>query len=40
MDFFAQLDSIGDELSIADCGMVYIFLCWSCYSAQAFIQSS
>lgn len=39
MTFYAQLDSINDEYCIADCGMVYVFVCFSCYTVQSFIQS-
>lgn len=40
MSFYAQLDSINDEFCIADCGMIYVFLCFDCYTAQALIHSS
>jgi len=39
MAFYAQLDSINDEFCIADCGMVYIFICFDCHTAKAIIQS-
>jgi uncharacterized protein YwqG len=39
MSFYGQLDSIDDEHCIADCGMVYVFICFHCNLAQAFIQS-
>ena len=39
MSFYAQLDSIGDRLTIADCGMVYVFVCLDCNESKAFIQS-
>ena len=35
MTFYGQLDSINDEATIADCGMIYVFLCFSCYEATA-----
>jgi len=39
MTFYAQLDSINDEYSIADCGMVYVFVCFDCNTVSSFIQS-
>jgi len=39
MTFYGQLDSINDEFILADCGLVYVFVCFDCFSAQAFIQS-
>jgi hypothetical protein len=40
MTFYAQLDSINDEFIIADCGMIYVFVCFDCNSVVSFIQSS
>jgi hypothetical protein len=39
MTFYGQLDSISDEICIADCGMIYVFLCFDCFEAAAFAQS-
>ena len=39
MIFYAQLDSINDEFCIADCGMVYVFVCLECNTVNSFIQS-
>jgi uncharacterized protein YwqG len=39
MTFYAQLDSVGDELCIADCGMIYVFICFDCYETKSFVQS-
>ncbi len=39
MSFYAQLDSINDDFNLADCGMLYVFVCFKCYTAVAFIQS-
>ena len=39
MSFYAQLDSIGDELVIADCGMIYVFCCFWCFDVKAFVDS-
>ncbi len=39
MTFYAQLDSINDEFCIADCGVIYIFICFDCNETTSFIQS-
>ncbi|MDX9701455.1 MAG: DUF1963 domain-containing protein [Candidatus Auribacterota bacterium] len=39
MIFYAQLDSLNDEFCIADCGMIYIFICFDCNNVVSFIQS-
>jgi uncharacterized protein YwqG len=39
MTFYAQLDSINDEFQIADCGMVYVFICFYCNETKSVIQS-
>jgi len=39
MTFYAQLDSINDEFCIADCGMIYVFVCLDDNSVQARIHS-
>ena len=38
MTFYGQLDSIGDEIVIADCGLIYVFICFDCYEAKAVVQ--
>lgn len=40
MVFYGQLDSLGDRLALADCGIVYVFVCFDCFEANAFIQSN
>jgi hypothetical protein len=40
MIFYAQLDSINDEFCIADCGMIYVFICFDCNEVKAIIQSN
>ena len=40
MTFYGQLDSINDEFILADCGIVYVFVCFACFEASAFIQSN
>jgi len=39
MSFYAQLDSINDEFQIADCGMLYVFICFDCNETKSIIQS-
>jgi hypothetical protein len=39
MSFYGQLDSVGSNMTIADCGMIYVFLCFDCYEAKAIVQS-
>ncbi len=39
MTFYAQLDSINDEFCIADCGMIYVFVCFDCITVKSIIQS-
>jgi hypothetical protein len=40
MTFYAQLDSINDEIALADCGMIYVFVCFDCFETKSFLQSS
>lgn len=39
MSFYAQLDSINDEFVLADCGMIYVFVCFDCYQTASVLQS-
>jgi len=39
MTFYGQLDSINDDFCIADCGMIYAFLCFDCLQTTSIIQS-
>jgi hypothetical protein len=39
MSFYGQFDSINDDISIADVGMVYIFICFDCFEAKAIVAS-
>ncbi|MCB9772141.1 MAG: hypothetical protein H6754_06285 [Candidatus Omnitrophica bacterium] len=39
MSFYAQLDTIGPEYSLADCGLIYVFICFDCYETKSLIQS-
>ena len=40
MTFYGQLDSINDEFVLADCGMIYIFVCLDCNTVESFMQSN
>jgi hypothetical protein len=40
MTFYAQLDSIGDEYVIADCGVVFVFVCFGCFGSKSIVQSA
>jgi len=37
---YAQLGSLNDEFVIADCGMVYVFVCFECNEVKSIIQSN
>lgn len=39
MTFYAQIDSIGDKVCIADVGMVYVFVCFGCFETKSMIES-
>jgi Domain of unknown function (DUF1963) len=39
MTFYGQLDSINDDVCIADCGIIYVFICFDCYETASFVQS-
>ncbi len=39
MTFYAQLDSINDEFCIADCGLIYVFICFGCFEVVSLIHS-
>ena len=39
MTFYGQLDSVNDDIVIADAGMVYVFICFDDSEATALIQS-
>jgi uncharacterized protein YwqG len=40
MTFYAQIDSVNDDICLADCGMVYVFVCFDCFKTTSFIQSN
>ena len=39
MAHYAQLDSIGDDIILGDCGMIYVFVCFDCLEVRAVLQS-
>ena len=39
MSFYAELDSIGDSVCLADCGMIYVFVCFDCFETRSLLQS-
>ena len=39
MTFYGQLDSINDDICLADAGIVYVFICFDDIIATALIQS-
>jgi hypothetical protein len=39
MSFYGQLDSIGDSFTLADCGLIYIFVCFDCFTTRSILQS-
>jgi len=39
MTFLCQVDSVGDDLVFADVGILYVYICFGCFEAKAFIES-
>lgn len=39
MTFYGQLDSIGDGYDLADCGLIYVFVCFDCFTTVSILQS-
>ena len=39
MSFYGQLDSVGDDMCISDCGMIYVFFCFECNEPKAIVHS-
>jgi hypothetical protein len=39
MTFYGQLDSVGDDMCLADVGMIYVFICLGCFEAKNIFQS-
>jgi len=40
MSFYGQLDSISDDICIADCGVIHVFLCFDCCESKSIVQSA
>ena len=40
MTFYGQLDCIGDSVSLADCGRIFVFACFECNETKSILQSS
>jgi len=38
MTFYGQLDSIGDQICLADVGMIYVFVCFDCFTTASILQ--
>ena len=38
MTFYAQIDSIGDDFDLADCGMIYVFVCFDCFETKSILH--
>lgn len=38
MTFYGQLDSIGDDYDLADCGMICVFVCFDCFTTTSILQ--
>jgi len=39
MSFYGQLDSMNDEFVLADCGIIYVFVCFDCLQTKSILQS-
>jgi uncharacterized protein YwqG len=39
MTFYAQIDSIGDKYDLADCGMIYVFVCFDCFNTKSILHA-
>lgn len=39
MTFYGQLDSVGDSICLADVGMIYVFVCFDCFTTTSLLQS-
>ena len=40
MTFYAQLDSLNDDITLGDVGMIYVFVCFGCLEVVAKLQTS
>jgi len=40
MTFYGQLDSINDDVILADAGVLLVFVCFDCFEAAAVVAST
>jgi hypothetical protein len=40
MTFYGQLDSLGGSFCLADVGMIYVFVCFDCFTTKSVLQSA
>jgi hypothetical protein len=40
MTFYGQLDSVGDQFALADVGLIYVFVCFDCFTTKSVLQSA
>jgi hypothetical protein len=40
MTFYGQLDSMNDQVLIADAGLILVYLCFDCFEAKALVASA
>lgn len=40
MTFYGQLDSLNDEITLDDAGVIMVFVCFDCFEAEAMVRSS
>ena len=38
MTFYGQLDCLGDQMALGDCGRIFVFVCMDCLSTQSVLQ--
>ncbi|MEM8653986.1 MAG: hypothetical protein AAGF36_04510 [Pseudomonadota bacterium] len=39
MTFYGQLDSIGDDIVLADAGLIHVWVCMDCFETKSVLQS-
>jgi uncharacterized protein YwqG len=39
MTFLTQIDSLGDNFTFADLGMVLVFICMDCFEVEGFVTT-
>ena len=40
MTFYGQLDSVNDDVILADAGVLLCFVCFDCFEAAAMVESA